>query len=316
MRTPRVSVITIFLDAAPFIADAIASVRGQTLADWELLLVDDGSTDGSSDIARAAAADDERIRYLHHPDRGNHGMSASRNVGLCAAHGDVVALLDADDVYLPERLQHHVDLLDGEPSADMVYGPQTLWWSWQPGVEVRRDWTYPTHEPVGRLIRPPRLFHDFLLGWAPTPATCCVTVRREALEAVGGFETPFTGMFEDQVAFLKLGLHGTALVTDRALDRYRKHDASATAQAIASGEWSTTDPNNPSQESLLTWLEGYLTAIDVEHVPAARRSTRRYRLRQRTDGVRFVGGAHRRLVQASRKLRRRYVARRNDRRRG
>jgi len=100
--TPLVSVITIFLDAERFLNEAIESLRAQTYERWELLLVDDGSRDGSSEIAREhAARDPHRIRVLEHAGHANLGMSASRNLGIAHARGDLVALLDADDVYLP-----------------------------------------------------------------------------------------------------------------------------------------------------------------------------------------------------------------------
>src|SRR3712207_221993 len=79
---PRVSVVVIFLDAARFLGEAVASVLGQTYGAWELLLVDDGSTDGSSALARGyAAAQPGRVRYLEHPGHANRGMSAARNLG-------------------------------------------------------------------------------------------------------------------------------------------------------------------------------------------------------------------------------------------
>src|SRR5690349_14304343 len=97
-----VSVIMIFLDAAPYLDEAVASVFAQTYGRWELLLVDDGSIDGSSVIASGYAEQHpDKVRYLEHPNHENRGMSASRNLGIMQAHGEFVAFLDADDVYLP-----------------------------------------------------------------------------------------------------------------------------------------------------------------------------------------------------------------------
>ena len=93
-RRPRVSVVLIFLDAERFLREAIESVLAQTFSAWELLLVDDGSTDGSSEIARCYAAEHPgAIRYLTHPGRENRGMSASRNLGIGAAAGEFVAFI-------------------------------------------------------------------------------------------------------------------------------------------------------------------------------------------------------------------------------
>ena len=109
---PRVSVIMPFLDSARFIAESVESVRAQTYQAWELLLCDDGSSDASTEIARRfAAADPERIRWAEHEGHANRGASAARNLGLSLARGDYVAFLDADDVWLPRKLEEQVALL-------------------------------------------------------------------------------------------------------------------------------------------------------------------------------------------------------------
>ncbi len=96
---PRVSVVTIFLNAEKFIYEAIESVFAQTYADWELLLVDDGSTDASTEVAyRWAGRYPNRVRYLEHDRHQNRGMSASRNLGAGNARGEYVAFLDGDYV--------------------------------------------------------------------------------------------------------------------------------------------------------------------------------------------------------------------------
>jgi teichuronic acid biosynthesis glycosyltransferase TuaG len=114
---------------------AIASVRAQTIADWELLVVDDGSTDGSAAIvARHAADDPARLRALAHPGRGNRGMAAARNLGMAAARGRAIAFLDADDVWRPERLARHLAALEAHPAVDAA--GSTVWHS---GPGVRRS---------------------------------------------------------------------------------------------------------------------------------------------------------------------------------
>src|SRR5262249_44847302 len=131
-RRPLVSVVTIFLDADErFFEEAIASVFAQTYTNWELLLVDDGSTNGSSEIARRYAREHaDRIRYLEHPGHQNRGMSATRNLGVRHARGEYVGLLDADDIWLPEKLERQVAILEAHPEAGMVYGPTLVWYGW------------------------------------------------------------------------------------------------------------------------------------------------------------------------------------------
>ena len=110
---PAVSAVICFLDAERFLREAIHSVWAQTFTDWELLLVDDGSRDGGRAIALEMLAQcPDRMRLLEHPGRDNRGISASRNLALRAARGRYVAFLDADDVWLPEKLERQVALCD------------------------------------------------------------------------------------------------------------------------------------------------------------------------------------------------------------
>src|SRR5262249_6096994 len=100
---PLVSVVTPFWNARSFIAEAIESVLAQEFQSWELLLVDDGATDGSTDIARDYAGRfPEKIRYLEHEGHANRGSSCARNLGIRDAKGAYIAFLDADDVWTPD----------------------------------------------------------------------------------------------------------------------------------------------------------------------------------------------------------------------
>src|SRR4051794_9610371 len=112
-RRPQVSAIIIFLNAERFIAEAIESVFAQTYDDWELLLVDDGSTDAGTTIARQCAERyPGRVRYLEHEGHRNRDMPATRNLGIRNAHGPYIAFLDADDVWLPHKLEQQVAILE------------------------------------------------------------------------------------------------------------------------------------------------------------------------------------------------------------
>lgn len=102
MTNPAVSVVTPIWNAAATLAATVASVQAQSLADWEMLLVDDGSTDGSRTLARTLAAADSRIRVL--AQDANLGAAAARNCGIRAARGRFIAFLDADDLWRPEKL--------------------------------------------------------------------------------------------------------------------------------------------------------------------------------------------------------------------
>jgi glycosyltransferase involved in cell wall biosynthesis len=117
----RVSVIVPFLNAERFLAEAIESVLAQSYAAWELLLVDDGSSDGSRAVAESYAEQrPEKIFCLEHAGRQNRGVSASLNLGMTHARGDYLALLDADDLCEPQRLQKQVGFLDAHPEVALL----------------------------------------------------------------------------------------------------------------------------------------------------------------------------------------------------
>jgi glycosyltransferase involved in cell wall biosynthesis len=255
---PLVSAIIIFLDGRRFLGEAIESVLAQHYAEWELLLVDDGSTDGASDIARDYAGRHAgRIRYLEHEGHRNLGMSASRNVGLRAARGDLVALLDADDVWLPEKLETQVALMAEQSAAQMTFGPTRFWFGWTgSAADAARDSIRALRTPPG-LYPPPEMLRRFLAGHALTPATCSVLIRRDALAATGGFEESFTGLYEDQAFFVKTFLRLTCFVTADVLDLYRQHDASHMADAVRTKRYSHTAPTRAMFE-LYAWCARYL----------------------------------------------------------
>src|ERR1039458_10379468 len=99
---PLVSIITPVFNASRWLPETFATVRAQTLTDWEQILVDDGSTDDSLAMVEAAAAEDPRFRSLRTPCNG--GPSAARNLAIEAARGRFIAFLDADDLWHPEKL--------------------------------------------------------------------------------------------------------------------------------------------------------------------------------------------------------------------
>jgi len=153
---PLVSAIIIFLDAERFLGESIESVLAQTYPNIELLLVDDGSTDGSTAIARGYADRlPDRVRFLQHPGGENRGMSASRNLGARNARGELIAFLDSDDVWLPEKTEQQVAIFRQHPGLGMVYGRTQIWHSWAP--ESVKDHFYALGVATNRVHEPPTL---------------------------------------------------------------------------------------------------------------------------------------------------------------
>ncbi len=114
---PVVTVVTVFHQPSPHLAAAIESIRAQTLRDWELILVDNGTGLGRS-VLEAAAAADERIRIVALP--GNEGIARGIDAGVRAAQSEFIALLDYDDVALPRRLERQVEMLRADSSLGLV----------------------------------------------------------------------------------------------------------------------------------------------------------------------------------------------------
>jgi glycosyltransferase involved in cell wall biosynthesis len=264
---PRVSAIVIFLNEARFIAEAIESVRAQNCDDWELILVDDGSTDASTGIARDyAAREPTRIRYVEHSAHANHGMSAARNLGLAHARGQFVGFLDADDVWLPVKLREQLAVLDSHPDVQMTYGRTELWRSWaDPGAS---DDFCELGLPADTVVMPPNLLVSLIENRSQTPTTCNALMRRTAVDRVGRFEAGFRGMFEDQVFFLKLSVSAPVYVASQVWARYRQRNDSASARAELGGQV------RESRRRMLDWLQGYLSDQGVDS-PAVWRVLRR-----------------------------------------
>lgn len=113
---PLVSILMPLYNSEAFVGQAIESALAQTYANWELLIVDDGSLDNSR--AAAESYHDERIRIFH---QANGGEAAARNTGLNHIRGEIISFLDADDLYLPDHLERTVSYLRGHPDRDGVY---------------------------------------------------------------------------------------------------------------------------------------------------------------------------------------------------
>jgi glycosyltransferase involved in cell wall biosynthesis len=270
---PLVSVITIFLNEKRFLPEAIRSVLAQTYPQWELLLIDDGSTDGSTDIAREyAELHPGRIRYLQHAGHQNRGKSVSRNLGLQQATGQYVTFLDADDVFRPEKLACQARLLTEQPVA-MVYGHTLYWRDWSesptPGG-TRKNATGRLGVAPDRCYPPPQLLRLFLTDPGTVPCICGLVVRRSVALDVGGFDERIEHLFEDQVFLARICARHPVYVERGCRDLYRQHEQSTSHQAILTGHYHPTQPN-PSHRAYLDWLQGHLAEIGI-HDPALHRA--------------------------------------------
>ncbi len=201
---PRVTIVMAVYNAAPFLREAIASVLAQTFRDFELIVVDDASTDDS--LAILKSLDDPRIRILTHPT--NQGASRSRNDAIVAARGTLIAIMDADDICAPTRLEEQVAFLDTHPAAGLV------------GCAV-----YDNVDAGGAVLYTSVLPEDNAeVQLALMEAWCflhsSITFRKNLHETVGGYRTAFEPV-EDHDFALRVAEraqafnHGQRLVTYR-----------------------------------------------------------------------------------------------------
>lgn len=249
---PEISVVIIFYNGIAFIGEAVASVFEQTHQRWELLLVDDGSTDGSGDYARRLAIEHSaRVRYLQHLDQGNHGTSATRNLGLCEARGEFLIRLDCDDVFAtPTALAEQAQLLRSHPGVAMVYGPCQYWNSWQGGADHLQKLRYSE-----KTAAPAELVAAIFHPGDDEPIS--MMLRTQDVRDCGGWEEDIRDFGEDFILSLKLLLNRSVYVSDRCWYRYRTHPDSYSQSVIVQG---TRDAR---ETELLDWVKRYLKSRAV-----------------------------------------------------
>jgi glycosyltransferase involved in cell wall biosynthesis len=251
---PTVSIVTMFLNEERFLAEAIHSVIAQTFDGWELLLVNDGSSDGSLAIARRyAASHPGRIRYLEHPGGLTRGMSASRNLGMQHARGSYIAFLDADDTWLPEKLERQLEILRADPAVVMVYGQTYFWYGWTGASDdVARDFITRPRVATGVAFPAPELLKRCLADENQFPTGSSVLLRRAVVDRLGGYDEAFS-LYEDLAFYCKVMLEERVYVSASWWHKYRRHPGSASARAVAAGA------NHEHKGRYLEWLSRYVT---------------------------------------------------------
>ena len=218
---PRVSVIIPAFNAEAFLARALHSVEAQTYRDYEVVLIDDGSTDSTAEIARSFKI----VRYFH---QSNQHQAVARNRGLKEAEGELIAFLDADDEWLPEKLERQLALMEGNESrisyTDTYYAKD--------GKRVRYSKLAPPWE--GQILKP--LVEEWLEFCFITMNT--VVADKRLLEEVGGFDeaAPFSS-FEDYGLWLRVALSEARFdYLDEPLAIYHRGYASDSSDRISMHE--------------------------------------------------------------------------------
>jgi glycosyltransferase involved in cell wall biosynthesis len=200
MATPLVTVIVASHNGERFIREALESLFAQDFESFEVVFVDDGSTDRTGEIARSFP-----VRYVH---QQNMGLPAARNAGLAKAEAELIAFLDDDDVLPPTKLGIQSRYLLDHPGTGCVLGRQE--WIVEDGVE------------------PPQLKRDPIYGEPGGIQLVTAMIRRDVLEQVGGFD-PSYRYAEDRDLFVRLREHGVEIaVLPEVVLHKRLHGANMT----------------------------------------------------------------------------------------
>jgi glycosyltransferase involved in cell wall biosynthesis len=211
---PTVSALMPVYNAEPYLAEAVESILGQTFADFEFLIVNDGSTDRSGAILERYAARDRRIRLTSRP---NTGYTVALNQLLDLASGEFVARMDADDVALPQRLERQVDYLRAH--RDVVCIGSAVQFIDAAGRFLRNGHPGMDHEAIQQRA---------LAGDCPLNHPS-IMMRRAAVQAVGGYHPEFEPA-EDLDLWLRLGEVGRLTNLPEVLMKYRQHPRSFSEQ--------------------------------------------------------------------------------------
>lgn len=263
----KVTVVVAAFNAEATIAETLNSIQGQTFEDWEAIIVDDASSDGTIEAVRPFLAD-ARFRLI--VNANNTGAGRSRNIAISEARAELIAVLDADDVARPERLERQVAAFEADPDLTVLGGQLAEFGSWG-GPEV-----------TSYAIDPSEIADKINSGKMPV-AHCAVMMRKAKVLAVGGYDEDCKRA-EDFLLLRKLVGNKFAALPDVLVD-YRTVRPLPLAYAISSGRYGRmarvrTHPANPRPVAVQKFPASALT--DARSVITwARR-----RLRERGAGSR------------------------------
>lgn len=229
--SPLVSVIMPAYNAERYIAESINSVCAQTYPDWELIVIDDGSTDNTASVVRRLATADTRIHLITQP---NGGPARARNAGIAVARGDLVAFLDSDDLWVPHKLTAQIVAIDSE-AVDLVFSDGWIFPEDEVAAETQSFWMVAGRFSGAEMFR---------LGFAGNRiSVLSVLARRDALARVGFFDEDVrVSSCEDYDLWMRLAENGAAFygMSDK-LVRYR----------LRSGSLSHRDSLDPSLAAII-----------------------------------------------------------------
>jgi GT2 family glycosyltransferase len=252
-----VSVLSPTYQHAEFISECIRSVQAQTMQDWEMVIVDDGSDDGTPDIAESF--NDPRIVVLRRQHEGVAGLGRSYASAVAGTSGPFVAVLEGDDSWPPTKLEDQLPLFD-DGAVVLAYGSAGL--MDEKGCIYARYWYAPSasvgaNDPVGSILAPLVRF-NFIVA-------ATVMVRRAALARVGGFVQPFGIPYVDHPTWLRLATIGPFARSPRVVGNWRRYHGQVTTRS-----WLDTPPDRaPYLQAVAEEARGVVTEDVLADLAAA-----------------------------------------------
>jgi hypothetical protein len=229
----RVSILSPTYQQAPFIGDCIRSVLAQSMQDWEMVIVDDGSDDGTGDIAEAFH--DPRILILRRQHEGVSGLGRAYASAVASTTSPFLAILEGDDTWPTTKLEDQLPLFE-DRAVVLTYGSAGL--MDEEGCVYARYWYAPhggvaANDPVGSIL-PALVRVNFIVA-------ATVMVRRQALERIGGFVQPTGIPYVDHPTWLRLATIGTFARSSRVLGNWRRYPRQVTSRS-----WFESVPDRAS----------------------------------------------------------------------
>lgn len=223
MKSPLVSIITATYNQKRYVAECVESVLAQTYGDWEQIVVDDGSVDGTPDVVESYG--DPRVRCIRLPHRGLAALAESYNAGLAASRGELVAVLEGDDLWPADKLEAQVPVFR-DPRVFLSWGRAAV-----VDAEGRKvgERASVRGRNGGRTFDGRELFARLTRVNVVSPAVT-VMVRRGALEAISGFRQTGSSLYVDLPTWLWLAAtsQGHARYLDHVVGCYRTHQQQTT----------------------------------------------------------------------------------------
>jgi len=250
-REPKISIITLTYNHEKYIAECIESVLAQTYSNWEMIIVNDGSTDNTKDIVESYMIKDSRIKLLNQKNLGIYKLGVTYNKGLESATGDYIAILEGDDYWEPFKLRCQMDIINKDKSIVMVWGKAASRVAFKKEnyqvypINERKNLDYYFNEPVGSIFNV--VLDDFL-----PPLT--YLIKKSSLIEIGGFIQihPFPSI--DLSTILELSKKGKFYYCNNILGTWR----------ISSSQITKTFNNDILEGSLKILLQHYKSLSSSE----------------------------------------------------